>query len=155
MMTWEEFLRFEEERELKNRQERIVREQAEAKPKITKVVDKKAEQRALKDRIMGDAQKRWEEGNKKQYELAKPPMAPVAWLVFDRATGELYGEATKMRAHQAWAEVNPTKLVHEAGVKEPYLVAIGFNACRCILRSEWVEAEATLRKKRSNGHVVT
>lgn len=154
MMTWDDFLQHEEEKEKQRRIKRLAEELEPVKPKAKPVkspAEKKAEQRALKERIMGDAQKRWEEGCKKKHDLSQPASGPVAWLVFDRATGELYGEATAWRAYQAWAEVNPTKLVHEPGRREPHLVAVGFNACRCVLRSEWEAAEAALRKKRLNG----
>lgn len=147
-MTFEEFLRLEEERELKRREERLAKEltpPAPAKPPV-----KKVDLHALKDRIMADAQKRWEESCKKKYDLSQPLNAPEPWLVFDRSTGELYGEAKALRAYQAWSGVNPTKIVEEKPGKE-YLVAIGFNACRCVLRSEWEAAEAVFRKKRTNG----
>lgn len=157
-MNWDDFLQFEEDRENKRRQERMAREQAEEAKKQTGkvkvVVDKKAEQRALKERIMNEAAERYAQSNKKKYEehQFKPPTGPVPWLVFDRVTGELYGEATAWRAYEAWAEINPTKIVEEKPGKE-FLVAIGYNACRCVLRSDWEAAEQAFRNKRSNGHV--
>jgi len=141
-MNWEDFLQFEEDRENKRRQERMAREQAEeAKKKTTgkiKVVDKRAEQRALRERIMNEARDRYVAGNKKKYDLAQPPNGPVPWLVFERATGVLLGEATAWRAHRAWESLN---------LPQP------FPACRCVQRSDWEAAEAAFRKKRSNGHV--
>jgi len=159
-MTFEEFVREEEEREKKRREAKLGAEQkrlAEDTQRIKAVqvaeqlAKQRAEQLALRKRIMDDAQRTFIERNKKVYDLAQPPNNPESWLVFDRATGELYGESTKLRAYQAWSEVNPTKLVHEPGAKEPHLVVVGFNACRCVLRSEWEAAEAQLRKRRMNG----
>lgn len=147
-MTWEDFLQHEEEKEKQRRIKRLAAElkptTAPAKPTKSKA-DKKAEQRALRERIMNDAQRSYEERAQKKYELAQPPMAPVAWLVFDRVTGEFFGEATKMRAYQAWAEVNPKKLIGDS------LIVVAYNACRCVLKSEWEKAEAEFRKKKMNG----
>lgn len=157
-MTFEEFVREEELNERRRQQEKREREaKAEAQKKAivtqgVEVADKKrladerkAAQRAQLERIMDEATKRYAEGKKKDYDLGKPLAFPEAWLVFDRATGELYGEATAMRAHQAWLEVKPTRMVE--GVPE----AIGFNACRCVLRSEWEKAEEKFRKSKMNG----
>jgi len=152
-MTFEEFMQHEEEREKQRRIKRLAEELKPAttppKPKLS-AEEKKAAQRAQLERIMNEAHRRYLESNKRVYELAQPPNGPVPWLVFDRATGELYGEATTLRAHQAWAEVNPMKVVAEKPGKE-FLVAVGFNACRCVLRSEWEAAEAAFRKKKANG----
>jgi hypothetical protein len=163
-VTFEEFLQQEEANEklrAEQRREKEMRREAEEKQRKAESErvsnskksydEKKAAQKALKDRIMSDAQRRWEESLKKKYDLNQPPSQPEPWLVFDRVTGELYGEATKLRAYQAWAEVNPMKLVHEPGAKEPYLIAVGYNACRCVLKSEWEKAEAEFRKKKMNG----
>ncbi len=140
-MTFEEFLRLEEERELKRREERLARERVEEAKWQTgkiKVVDKKAEQRALRERIMNEARDRYVAGNKKKYDLAQPPNGSVPWLVFERATGVLLGEALAWRAHKAWESLN---------LPQP------FPACRCVQRSDWEAAEAAFRNKRSNGHV--
>lgn len=154
-MTWDDFLQHEEEKEKQRRIKRLAEElkPVTAKPSPKSTTDKKAEQRALKDRIMGDAQKRWEEGSKRRYDLAQPLNVAEPWLVFDRATGELYGEAVAVRAYQAWAEVNPTRLVADPEKPElKFSVAVGFNACRCVLRSEWQAAEVEFReKKKKNG----
>jgi len=157
-MTFEEFMQLEEEREKQRRIKRLAEElkpvtSTASKPKPS-AAEKKAAQRALKHRIMSDAQKRWEECCKKKYDhLSQPPNGAVAWLVFDRATGELYGEETAWRAYEAWSKVNPMKIVAEKPGKE-FLVAIGFNACRCVLRSEWEAAEEKFRQRKSNGNGV-
>jgi hypothetical protein len=155
-MTFEEFMREEEEREKQRREERIALEQrldakAEAKAKIVDVEalkkQKKADQLALKKRIEDEAVARYAEGCKKHYELSDPPTGPVQWLVFDRATGELLGEAKTWRAHQAWVQLNPRRVE-----KDGTSTMIGFNAVRCVLRSDWEEAENKFReRKRSNG----
>ena len=137
-MTFEEFMQQEEEREKQRRIKRLAEQLKPAtssKPKIS-AEDKKAEQIALRKRIMDDAQRTFIERSKKVYDLPQPPMAPVLWLVFDRATGELLGEATTLRAYQAWSAVSPPQ---------------SFNACRCVQREDWDAAEKEFRAKKSNG----
>lgn len=165
--TFEDFVREEElneQRRQTERREREAKKELEAKQKAESdrkrlesrqsYDERKAAQRAQLERIMDEATKRHAEDKKKVYgkDQFVPPTGPVAWLVFDRATGELYGEATKLRAHQAWDEVNPTRLVLDpARPDRETLVAVGFNACRCVQRSEWEAAEARIRARKSNG----
>lgn len=156
--AFDQFLQHEGERERRRQQQKRMREaQAELERErraldAKSAADKKQAQHALKNRIMSDAQARWEEGNKKKYDLAQPLSAPEPWLVFDRVTREFYGEAVAMRAFQAWSEVNPTKLVQDPAKPERlFSIAVGFNACKCVLRSEWEKSEEVLRAKRSNG----
>jgi hypothetical protein len=138
-MTFEEFMQLEEERE---KQRRIKRLAEELKPVTATApkpsdADKKSEQQRLRQRIMDDAQKSYADGNKKKYELSQPPMGEVEWLVFDRATGELLGEAKAWRAYKAWESLNSPK---------------SFPACLVVQRAEWVEHEKRFREgKRLNG----
>ncbi len=161
-MTFEEFVREEEQREKQRREAKLSAEQkrlAEDTQRVKRELakksydERKAAQRAQLERIMTEATDRYRESKKKTYEnLGQPPMVPVDWLVFDRVTGELYGEATKSRAYQAWSEVNPTKLVPDKNKPgESVSEAVGFNACRCVLRSEWEAVEAKFRNKKTNG----
>jgi hypothetical protein len=145
-VTFEEFMREEEEREKKRREAKLASEQkrlAEDTQRVKneaivkQIAQRNAQQLALRKRIMDEAHRTWVERGKKVYDLPQPPMVPVPWLVFDRATGDLLGEATTLRAYQAWAEVSPPQ---------------SFPACRCVLRSEWEAAEAEFRKKKMNGH---
>lgn len=144
-MTFEEFVREEEEREKQRRDAKLASE-AKRLTEDTKRVkrdqlrksydERKAAQRAQLDRIMNEATDRYRENKKRVYDLSQPLNEPEPWLVFDRQTGDLLGEATTLRAYQAWAEVSPAK---------------DYNACRCVLRSEWERAEAAFRNKKRNG----
>ncbi len=143
---FDEFLRLEEEREQERREKKREgehrREVDEALKK--KAIDlkelekqKRAERRELLEKIMREAHARHIEGNKKKYDLSQPPNGAVPWLVFDRSTGELLGEATAWRAYEAWDSLNLPQ---------------SFPACRCIQREDWEEAERRfLSKKNSNG----
>lgn len=144
-MTFEEFVSEEELKEKQRQTERREREtrleaeqrrRAAVAQKSTETQKRRAAQRAELGRIMDEATKRYAEDKNKVYDLPQPPMAPVPWLVFDRVTGELLGEATTLRAYQAWAEVSPAQ---------------SFNACRCVQREDWEAAEEKFRKKKMNG----
>lgn len=143
---FDEFVRQEEEREQERREKKREGErrrelEARERQRVVDLVElkkqRKAAQRAQLERIMNDAQARYAEGNKKKYDLSQPPNGAVPWLVFDRSTGELLGEATAWRAYEAWDSLNLPQ---------------SFPACRCVQREDWEAAERRfLSKKSSNG----
>jgi len=160
-MTFEEFLRHEEEREKHAREKRIAADQQREIDEKTKreSIDveklkkqKKVAQKELKDRIMREAHERHVANGKKTYpeDKFKPPASEVEWLVFHKTTGELLGEARTLRAYEAWSELNPKREFQDkfgTGVE-----LIPFTACRCIQRADWEAAEARVRAaKGANG----
>lgn len=166
--NFEEFVQQEEELEKlrrEQRREKEVRREAEEARRKADVeanqnakkdkAERKERERAQKNRIMDEAAKRYAEASKKSYDqVGEPPAGEVDWLVFDRSTGELYGEARAWRAYEAWTMVNPrraTKMKTATGREIEIDEYVGFNQCRYVLREEWLAAEESLRKKRSNG----
>jgi hypothetical protein len=145
-MTFEEFLRHEEELEKERRAKKLEAEQRREVDDKTKrqAIDlnelakqKKAAQREQLKRIMDEAQRSFAERAKKQYDLTNPPMGEVEWLVFDRVTGELLGEARSWRAYGAWESLNLPQ---------------SFPACRCVQRADWEVAEEKFRNRKKNGN---
>jgi hypothetical protein len=143
---FDEFVRLEEDREQERREkkregERRCELEAQQRQRVVDLKElekqKKAAQREQLKRIMDEAQRSFAERAKKQYDLTNPPMGEVEWLVFDRATGELLGEAKAWRAYGAWASVNPTQ---------------SFPACRCVQREDWEAAEQKFRNRKKNGN---